>query len=37
MAQEKLNTCGIVFSPTVETLIRNGRITMGQKYGMDRF
>lgn len=37
MAQEKLNACGIVFSPTVETLIRNGRITMGQKYGMDRF
>lgn len=26
MAQEKLNACGIVFSPAVEALIRNGRI-----------
>lgn len=29
MDQRKLNACGIVFSPTVEALIRNGKITYG--------
>ena len=29
MDQGKLNACGIVFTPTVEALIRNGKVTYG--------
>ena len=28
MDQGKLNACGIVFTPTVEALIRNGKLPM---------